>query len=345
MLWFVGLGISGPDSLPIKAQKVLSKADIVYLERFTNPMSESDIKKIKSMLTGQLKEAKRWFVEDGSEILNNSKRNKVVLLSYGDPFVATTHIELRTRAIQNKIKTLTIHASSSLTSVVGECGLHHYKVRGVVTAMKDTKTLTTPYYLIYKNLVDGKHTVILLEYDHDSKFFLSPNTALDNLLELEKEQKRNVIVLSLFAIVASRVGSKNQAIIAGKVSNLKKIDFGKPPHTIIIPGLLHFTEVDALKVLARCIDEPFDNSDKLSKISKKMIEKYVPMVKQALNEVLSYYKDDKNFQPILENAELYIKDAEKFLEQGKDEVAILSIGYADGLVDALRMAKGLEPKM
>jgi hypothetical protein len=26
-------------------------------------------------------------------------------------------------------------------------------------------------------------------------------------------------------------------------------------------------------------------------------------------------------------------------------VAILSIGYADGLVDALRLAKGLEPKM
>jgi len=43
--------------------------------------------------------------------------------------------------------------------------------------------------------------------------------------------------------------------------------------------------------------------------------------------------------------ELYVNDAEKFLEEGQDEVAILSIGYADGLVDALRLAKGLEPKM
>lgn len=48
---------------------------------------------------------------------------------------------------------------------------------------------------------------------------------------------------------------------------------------------------------------------------------------------------------ILENTELYVQDAEKFLEEGQDEVAILSIGYADGLVDALRLAKGLEPKM
>jgi len=42
---------------------------------------------------------------------------------------------------------------------------------------------------------------------------------------------------------------------------------------------------------------------------------------------------------------LYVRDAEKFLEDGRDEVAILSIGYADGLVDALRLAKGLDPKM
>ena len=76
-----------------------------------------------------------------------------------------------------------------------------------------------------------------------------------------------------------------------------------------------------------------------------MIEKYVPMVREALEEVEPYYKDQKEFQEILENTELYIRDAEKFLEDGQDEVAILSIGYADGLVDALRMAKGLDPKM
>jgi diphthine synthase len=48
---------------------------------------------------------------------------------------------------------------------------------------------------------------------------------------------------------------------------------------------------------------------------------------------------------VLENAELYIRDAERFFEQGKDELAILSIGYADGLVDALRIAKGIEPEL
>ena len=48
---------------------------------------------------------------------------------------------------------------------------------------------------------------------------------------------------------------------------------------------------------------------------------------------------------LISEPELYINDAENFLKQGKDENAVLSIGYADGLVDALRMAKGIEPKM
>ncbi len=345
MLWFVGLGISGFKSMPNEALDILSKADIVYLEQFTSPIGESDLVKIKNVTKGEFKPAKRWLVEDGNEILQNAKKKKVVLLSYGDPYIATTHIELRTRAIEEKIKTFSIHASSSLTSMIGECGLHFYKVGRIATIMSETKSLTTPYYIIYKNIIEGNHTILLLEYNQDKDFFLDPKDALNALLETEKGQKRNVIDLSTYVIVASRIGFKDQTVISGKISSLKKRDFGKPPHTVIVPGRLHFTESDALKILGECIDEPFDNSEKTKKISVQMMKKYVPMVREALEEVEPYYKDQKEFQIILENAELYILDAEKFLEDGQDEVAILSIGYADGLVDALRLAKGMDPKM
>lgn len=345
MLWFIGIGVSGADSISIEAQKVLQKADIVYLEQFTSPIGKSDEKKLAKLTKGEFKIAKRWLVEDGKEILKNAKKKKVVLMSYGDPYIATTHIELRTRAIQEKTKTHTIHAASSLTSMIGECGLHHYKIGRVATIMDDAKTVITPYWIIYKNLIEGNHTILLLEYNQDRNFFLEPIDALNFLIETEKGQKRKVFSTSSFAIVASRIGFKTQSIIAGKVSSLKKQDFGKPPHTIIIPGRMHFTESDALKVLAKCIDKPFDNSDKTKKISHQMIEKYVPMVRAAIQEIAPHYKNSKEFHEVLENAELYVKDAENFLQEGKDEVAILSIGYADGLVDALRIAKGLEPKM
>ena len=345
MLLFVGLGISGFESIPIEGLEAISKADIVYLEQFTSPIGKSDVDKIQNTIKGEFIPAKRWLVEDGKEILEKSKEKDVVLLAYGDPYIATTHIELRTRAIELKIETRSIHASSSLTAMIGECGLHFYKVGKIATIMSEMKSLTYPYYVIYKNIIEGNHTVLLLEYNQNKDFFLDPKDALKGLLETEKGQGRKVLTESSYAIVASRIGFKDQTIISGKISSLEQTDFGKPPHTVIIPGRLHFTESDALRLFGQCIDEPFDNSEKTEKISKQMMEKYVPMVREALEEIIPYYKNQKEFEVILDNAERYIDQAEIFLGEGRDENAILSIGYADGLVDALRLAKGLEFKM
>lgn len=341
MLWFAGLGISGPDGLGVNTIKILKEADVVYLELFTNPIAKSHVTKIKKIVKGRLKLAPRWLVEDGKEILEIAKKKKVVLLSYGDPYIATTHIELRTRAVLEKIKTRTIHAASALTSLVGECGLHYYKVGSPVTITKEIQSTTTAYNTIYQNLVVGNHTILPLEYNQDTKFFLDPKDAFSNLILIEKEQSLKIIDESTYAMVASRIGSKTQCITGGTISSLQKMDFGNPPHTIIIPGKMHFTEFDALRTLSKCLDAPYDNSSKVRKISDQMIGKYVPMIRNALEQIARYYKDDKNFQQVLENAERYVDDAEKFHLQGKEELAILSIGYADGLVDALRIAKGM----
>jgi len=138
---------------------------------------------------------------------------------------------------------------------------------------------------------------------------------------------------------------KHKKLSLEKFSNLLKVDFGEPPHSVIITGKLHFTESDAINVLTECLDKPSDNSTRIKSTSVQMIEKYVPMVRKALEEIRPLYNDSKEFQEVFENAELYINDAENFLKQGKDENAVLSIGYADGLVDALRIAKGIDPKM
>ncbi len=345
MLWFVGLGISGTKSIPIEVVKIIQDADIVYLEVFTSPISQTYEEEIKNMVNGSFKIAKRWLVEDGQEILKASKSSTVVLLSYGDPYMATTHIELRTRAELENIETKTVHSASIITSMIGEAGLQFYKVGRVVTIMNEKKSTITPYTAINKNLTQGLHSVILLEYNYDKKYFLDPKNAISNLLDIEKEQKKSILSDDTFAIIASRIGFETQKIISGEFSNLLKIDFGEPPHSIIIPGKLHFTESDAINVLTECLDKPSDNSAGIKSTSVQMIEKYVPMVRKALEEIKPLYNESKEFQEVFENAELYINDAENFLKQGKDENAVLSIGYADGLVDALRMAKGIEPKI
>ena len=345
MLWFVGLGISGTRSIPIEVVKIIQKADFVYLESFTSPIYKQQEEEIKNIVSGSFKIAKRWLVEDGQEILKAAKNSTVILLSYGDPYIATTHIELRTRAKLEKIETNTIHSASAITSMIGEAGLQFYKVGRMVTIMNEKKSTITPYTAIFKNLTQGLHSIILLEYNHDENYFLDPKDAISNLLDVEKEQKRNVLNNDTFAIIASRIGFETQKIISGKFSNLLKVDFGEPPHSIIITGKLHFTESDAINVLTECLDKPSDNSTRIKSTSVQMIEKYVPMVRKALEEIRPLYNDTKEFQEVFENAELYINDAENFLKQGKDENAVLSIGYADGLVDALRIAKGIDPKM
>ena len=345
MLWFIGLGVSGPDSIPKEVGKIIQKSDLVYLESFTSPIYKEHEEDIKNLVNGNFKIAKRWLVEDGQEILKAAKNSTVVLLSYGDPYIATTHIELRTRAKLENIETKTAHSASAITSMVGEVGLQFYKVGRIVTIMSEKKSITTPYRIIFKNLIDGLHSVILLEYNQDENFFLDPKDAILSLLDTERGQKRNVVTENTFAVVVSRIGFKRQKITSGKFTNLLKINFGEPPHSIIITGKLHFTESDAISVLTECLDKPLDNSSKIKSVSIQMIEKYVPLVREALEEIKPFYNDSKEFCEILQNAELYINDAENFLKQGKDENAVLCIGYADGLVDALRMAKGIDPKM
>lgn len=345
MLWFVGIGISGASSAPSGALDIIKSADLVYLETFTSPIVQEMVSWLEGMTAGSLKIAKRWMVEDGSEILANAKTKTVVLVSYGDPYIATTHIELRVRAMSDGIKTATIHGSSAVTSMIGECGLHHYKTGRPATIMNDPKSMTTPYYTILRNLLDGSHTILLLEYDESKKFFLEPAGALELLLGAERGQKRRVIDESTFVIVASRIGSESQKITAGTVSHIMGADLGDAPHTIIVPGSLHFTESDALRVLAECLDEPAGNSGRTASISSQMIKKYAPAILEAAKEMSLLYKDSKAHQEILDNARRYVSDAQKALDERQDEVAVLSIGYADGLVDALRIAKGLDPKM
>jgi len=345
MLWFIGLGISGISELSDNTRNIIKNAKMVYLESFTSPISETEKEELESICDGEFKIAKRWLVEDGNEILDNAKKKETVLISYGDPYIATTHLELKTRATNDKIETKTIHSSSIVSSLIGEVGLHYYKVGKVLTIMNDPKSMITPYNIIFDNLLNKAHSVILLEYNEDKSFFLQPQDALSLLLNIEKTQKRKVISQETFVVVASRIGKNDQKIISGKIINLIKKEFGNPPHSIIISGKLHFTESDAIKVITECLDEPTDNSAYVKSISEQMIEKYVPMVREALDEIRPHYENLKEYEDVLINAKLYIDDAENFLKEGKKEYAVLSIGYADGLVDALRIAKGFDPKM
>ncbi len=59
-------------------------------------------------------------------------------------------------------------------------------------------------------------------------------------------------------------------------------------------------------------------------------------INQMRSQETARIECNKTIVEILDNAEYYVDDAINFMDQGKNELAILSIGYADGLVDSLK---------
>jgi diphthine synthase len=354
MLWFVGTGINGYLGLSIAALDVLKKCDIVYVERFTSALSGDDLRGLNSIVEMDAKLVQRWFVEDGREILEAARTKDVALVTYGDPLIATTHSELRSRAAKNSIGTAVLHAASGIGSIIGEAGLHVYKFGRIVTMMSELQSALSVYNTIFENLLAGSHTLVLTEYSHhnnndESKepFFLDPSSVCKMLLDVEQDQKHKIFSDDTFVVVASRVGMQDQKIISGKVKSLMGRDFGNGPHSVIVTGALHFTETEALASLTENIDEPTDNSQNAKRIEAQMVERYAPKAKQAVQQMRKLLNhgtgSTKGIFEVVDNAEYYIADAERFLRQGKFELAVLSIGYAEGLLDALHFQKGIDP--
>ncbi|MEO9294534.1 MAG: diphthine synthase [Nitrososphaera sp.] len=349
MLWLIGAGIDGYRGLSLAAIDVLKKCDIVYVERFTSLLSEGDVSGLNSVTGKQAVAVQRPFVEDGREILEGAKEKQVALVTYGDPLIATTHSELRARAAKGGIKTAVLHGASGIPSIMGEAGLHVYKFGRTVTMMSEPKSAISVYNTVFDNMLAGGHTLILTEYSHDEKtgaFFLDPGQALRMLLDAERDLRHHVFSEDTFVIVASRIGSDDSRVVSGKIKSMAGVGFGQGPHSIIVTGSLHFTEEEALEALTVNLDSPADNTKAIKRISTQMIERYAPKAKEAavqMRNILRQDKDNKGMFEVIDNAEYYISDAERFLMQGKHELAVLSIGYAEGLIDALRFQKGINP--
>ena len=353
MLWIIGIGINGYRGISTDAIDILKKCDRIYLERFTSPLSEDDISGLNALIEKNDKvndiiiPVQRWFVEDGREIIEQSQFKNIALLTYGDPLIATTFTELHVRAVKRSIRVKIIHAASGITSLIGESGLHIYKFGRMVTMMTGFQSYISVYNTIFNNLLAGNHTLVLTEYsnDNNSVFFLDPTYFFDKMLQAEEDTKYGAFSQETFAIVASRIGTEDQKIESGKVKSLINRDYGLGPHSIIITASFHFTELDAVRSLTINLDEPIDNTKRIKNLSVNMIQKYAPKAKEEVNRMKSKIEAQQDTSiingwiEILDNAHYYIDDAERFMKQEKFELAILSMGYAEGLIDALHMQK------
>jgi diphthine synthase len=336
-LTFVGLGL-GAEGISLQGIKEIKEADRFYLEYYTTPHEASLLRELERASGREATVVDRPFVEDGKKILAEAKESIVVLGVPGDPMIATTHGELRVRAIRAGIETSIVHGVTIASAVASSSGLHYYKFSKTVTVTRESvPRLTQVYHTLHKNLLEGSHTLLLLEYDTEQGEGVSPPAAIEGLLRAEENFRRGVLKGETLALVMSRVGTRYPGYAAGPLTELRRGEYGRAPHCIVVPGKLHFTEVEAVSAIFSMDSAAVsDNSAGVTRTAQTLVPKYVAKTKRALDQVRD--KLGPEYKPVLENAELYMKDAESFLANGEDELAMLSIGYAEGLLDSMNFS-------
>ena len=86
------------------------------------------------------------------------------------------------------------------------------------------------------------HTLLLLDIG------MTANRAIEILLELEGKVNGKVFSKDTKLVVAAHLGG-DSLIKHDTIEKLKKMDFGALPHSIVVPGKLHFHESEFLDLL------------------------------------------------------------------------------------------------
>ena len=264
-LIFVGLGLYDENDISLKGLHEIRNCDKVNAEFYTSKLVGTNKNKIEKTIGKNIEILSREETEKGDKILKSAMERNVAFLTCGDSLIATTHIDLRLKAIMERIKTKVVHGSSIITAVPGLIGLQNYKFGRTTTLAfpKNNYFPTSPYNVIKKNKKMGLHTLVLLDIQADKGRSMTANDGIKLLLEMENNEKEQVINKDTLVCVVARAGSLNPTLTAGRIDILKNKDFGPPLHTLVVPGKLHFMEKEALKMLAGLPNNVVDKIQKL----------------------------------------------------------------------------------
>jgi diphthine synthase len=264
-LIFVGLGLYDETDVSLKGLQELKECDTIFAEFYTTKLGSFHKKSFEETIGKNIEILAREDTEKGEKIIETATQKSVAFITGGDPMIATTHIDLRLRAIKKGIPTQIIHSSSVVTAVPGLLGLQNYKFGRTTTLAFPEKNYfpTSPYTVIYDNKKMGLHSLVLLDIQAEQNRYMTANEGIELLQKMEKKLKKQLFNKDTLACVVARAGSSHPVIVANTLEHLQKMDFGAPLHTIVIPGNLHFMEIEALEL---CANLPNDFKTKIQKL-------------------------------------------------------------------------------
>ena len=248
-LYLIGIGLADETDITLKGLEIVKSCDKIYVENYTS-LLQCSLRDLEKLYGKKIILADRIAAEQkDQEIVTEAKKKDIAFLVIGDPFSATTHIELFKLAKEKKVDVKVIHNASVLTAV-GITGLQLYKF-GKVTSipfLEDHPNLETPYTVLKENQKQGLHTLFLLDLKPEQQKFMTVNQALGILEDIEARKKRKLISKDIVVIGCARLGSDDAIIKSGSLESIKEAHFGSTPHCLIIPGKMHFMEEEMVKM-------------------------------------------------------------------------------------------------
>jgi len=236
VFYLIGTGLN-VKSMTAEALEIVKNADKVYLENYTVNFPYK-IEELEKELGIKIVQLNREKVE-AEEFVQDARKKEIVLLIYGSPLDATTHISLILKCKKDKIKYRIIH-NSSIFDAITETGLQLYKFGKTTSMPKFQKNFEPSSFLdiVKENNSIKAHSLILTDIGLESKQALE---------QLEKASKEKELKLDKIIII-SKAGTQESHVFYDSISNLKKKNI-EMPFCIIIPGEMHFIEKEALDIL------------------------------------------------------------------------------------------------
>ncbi|KAI9568812.1 diphthine synthase isoform b [Boletus coccyginus] len=267
MLYVIGLGLCDEKDITVRGLEAIQSSTRVYLEAYTSILMVQR-ERLEAFYGKPILLADRDMVEtDSDAILHDADKQDVAFLVVGDPFGATTHIDIVLRARARHIPVRVVH-NASIMNAVGASGLQLYTFGQAVSLVffTDTWKPDSFYDRIKENCDLGLHTLVLLDIKikeqseenlargrkvYEPPRYMSIPQAVSQLLEIESFRDQKVLSPNAtLAIALSRVGGDpgDQRIVCGTLEELSHQPpevFGEPLHSLVIVGKrLHHLEVD-----------------------------------------------------------------------------------------------------
>jgi len=247
----VGTGIADERNISLAGLEALRSCDKIYAERYTNLVPEGTLSRLEALCGKKITLLSREAVEGEKELLEAAKDETVALVVAGDPMIATTHITLILSAKKRGIETRVIHASSILSTAIGESGLQAYKFGKMVTLAywRDNYKPMSAYNVISENLARNLHTLLLLDID-EKLGPMKPSAAAEVLLAMEKQGAKKIFTPEAKLVLLKGMGWREQTKKYCALSEFAAYDAKQGPAVLIVPSAsLHFVELEALEAL------------------------------------------------------------------------------------------------